>query len=127
VEDSPSAADVIVDMPSIINIRKHMYRRWIPFYATLVLKFVPLAGLSGFGLFWLLRWLHPDSHDFSPWILVLGFAVAAFFICLLTLPAMLRLDSRIIKALDHMAARVAAGETVYASEIGASMERPRKK
>jgi hypothetical protein len=118
--------DVVIDLPSIEAIQKQMYRRWAPFYASLVLKFVPLAVLCGFGIHGLIAWLYPERPAVSPLVLVMTFGIAALLICLWTLPAMLRLDFKISKALAHMAARINAGETVYATDIGASLERSRK-
>jgi hypothetical protein len=109
--------DVAVDLPSIAAVKRQLFRRWIPHYASLVLKIVPIALLCGFGLNWLLRWLTHSPAFVSPLILPLACGIAAMLICLWTLPAMLWLDVGINKRLTEMAKRVAAGETVYASEV----------
>jgi hypothetical protein len=109
--------DVAVDLPSIAAVKRQLFRRWIPHYASLVLKIVPFASLCGFGLHWLLRWLSHSPAFASPLILPLAFGIAALLICLWTLPAMLWLDLGINKRLTEMAKRVAAGETVYGSEV----------
>ena len=115
-----SAQDVPVDLPSIVAMKRQMYRRWLPFYTSLVLKFVPLALLCGLGIHWLIRWLHPERAVVSPLVLPLAFGLAALVICLWTLPAMLRLDRQIDRRLTLMAQRLSAGETVYASEVASS-------
>jgi hypothetical protein len=112
-----STQDAPVDLSSIVAIRKQMYRRWLPFYASLVLKFVPLALLCGLGVHWLIRWLLPRTIGVSPFVLPIAFGLAALLICLWTLPAMLRLDRRIDQELTRMAQRVSAGETVHSSEM----------
>ena len=115
-----SAQDAPVDLPSIVAIKQQMHRRWLPFYAALILKFVPLASLCGLGIHWLIRWLRPEVAGVSPLVLPIAFGLASLLICLWTLPAMLRLDRAIDRRLTLMAQRVSAGETVYASEVRAS-------
>jgi len=109
--------DVAVDLASIAAIRQQLFRRWVPHYASLVVKLVPIAALAGVGIHWLIRWLNPGASSPSPMFLPLVFGVTTFLICLWTLPAMLRLDYQINRRLKNMADRVAAGEAVYASEV----------
>jgi hypothetical protein len=109
--------DVALDLPSIAAVKRQLFRRWVPHYATLVVTFVPIASLCGFGHHWLIRWLSPGPAYVSPLILPLVFGTAALLTCLWTLPAMLWLDAGINRRLTEMAKRVAAGEAVYASEV----------
>ena len=112
--------DVAVDLASIAAIRQQLFRRWVPHYASLVVKLVPIAAFAGAGIHWLNRWLNPGASPLSPMVLPLVFGVTTFLICLWTLPAMLRLDYQINRRLKNMADRVASGETVYASEVRTS-------
>jgi len=109
--------DVALDLPSIAAVRRQLFKRWIPHYASLVVRIVPIASLSGFGIHWLIRWGAPGSPYVSPLILPSIFGMAGLLICLWTLPALIWLDIVIYRRLTEMARRVAAGEVVYASEV----------
>jgi hypothetical protein len=110
--------DPVVSLDDIAEVRRQLFRRWIPGMSASALKLLGLWLVVSAALYYFLVWLNPERSRESTLVVVL---VAVAFTVLIPFSihvwSALRLDHRIARRLDEMARRVRAGEPVRASEV----------
>jgi uncharacterized membrane protein YciS (DUF1049 family) len=112
-----SDPDPICDLPSIAAARKRLFWRWLWPFLSLTVQVIMAADALALILYWLIAWGTPGVSRVSLTIFLVVGAVCALLICAPHFARMLWLDFRINRRLSEMTRRVAAGETVRASEL----------
>ncbi len=116
MDDAPD--DPVVTMDDLKTVRQQLFRRWQRPLASLLGKLLLFALPAAFLFYLTLKWAYPtrSNHVISmqvaiviPAVFAVPFAIYAFHL--------LRLDFRIAKRLDDMAARLRLGEVVKASDL----------